>query len=273
MPEGQCPTTVGGYSQLSSTPPPRFPGHDYPQVIPQPDEVRPGRAAPWAHLEPSQRRGLTTSRVLERLGRAGRNLDGVARQPGELAEARNAARITRRSAVLVALFDEAGEAHVVLTRRAFFLRSHRGEIALPGGAIDEGEDPVAAALREADEEVGLAPELVRPVAWLSPLVTFASSSAIWPIVGGLTERPRLSAQPSEVDRVFTVSLAELVAEGNFLEERWARARPGADAEGFVPIFFYRVPGDVIWGATARVLTELLCLVLEVPAPETTRLNP
>ncbi len=237
-----------------------------------PDEVQRGGPAPWAHLDESARRHITSRRVLGRLAASGRTLD-VAPLPGEPAELAAiegaTSRVTRRSAVLVALFDEDGEAHVILTRRSFSLRAHRGEIALPGGASDEGEDPVATALREAREEVGLDPARVRPAGWLNPLVTFASASAIWPVVASLEERPVLVADPTEVDRVFTVALKDLVEEGAFLEERWRRAerRPGSDDEGFFPLYFYRVPGDVIWGATARVLTELLCVALDVAWPE------
>ena len=69
-----------------------------------------------------------------------------------------------------------------------------------------------------------------------------------------------------------MSLADLLAEGTFLEERWRRAtpRPGADEDGYFPIYFYRVPGDLIWGATARVVTELLCVVTGVEWPEAKR---
>ncbi len=252
---------------------PRFAGHRYPQVIPAPDEIRPGGPAPWSHLAAHERSGLSSRVVLERLRAAGRTFD-VAALPGEpselaaVADARELA-ITRRSAVLVALFDEDGEAHVILTRRSFALRSHRGEIALPGGANDPGEDLIDTALREAYEEVGLERSLVRPVGWLSPLVTFASASAIWPVVAHLEARPELVADPAEVDRVFTVALADLAQEGAFIEERWRRVerRPGSDDDGFFPLYFYRVPEDVIWGATARVLTELLCVALDVEWPE------
>jgi 8-oxo-dGTP pyrophosphatase MutT (NUDIX family) len=127
---------------------------------------------------------------------------------------------------------------------------------------------LATALREAREEVGLDPAAVTPVGWLSPIVSFASESAIWPIVGTLAARPALVADPTEVDRVFTVALSDLAAEGAFVEERWRRGgrRPGADREGYFPVYFFKVPGDVIWGATARVLTELLCVALGVPWP-------
>jgi 8-oxo-dGTP pyrophosphatase MutT (NUDIX family) len=180
--------------------------------------------------------------------------------------------IVRRSAVLVALFEEDGETQLVLTRRSFSMREHRGEIALPGGRSDAGETPIDTAHREAREEVGIAETSVRSVGWLSPIVTLALGSAIWPVVGFLEHRPEFVTDPSEVDRAFTVSLAELLAEGAFLEEQWRRelARPGADADGYFPIYFFRVPGDLIWGATARVVTELLCVVTGVEWPEAKR---
>jgi 8-oxo-dGTP pyrophosphatase MutT (NUDIX family) len=142
------------------------------------------------------------------------------------------------------------------------MRVHRGEIALPGGRSHEGETAVDTALREAHEEVGLEPASVTPIAWLSPLAAFGANSSIWPIVGFLERRPELTIDPSEVDRAFTVALSDLVAEGAFVEERWRRPilRPGGDDEGYYPLYFFKVPGDLVWGATARVLAELLSLV-------------
>jgi 8-oxo-dGTP pyrophosphatase MutT (NUDIX family) len=247
----------------------RFDGHDYPQRLPDPGEVRAGSPAPWAGLRADARRGLGLSRVLERLGASGRS-HRVSSEPRELEGVDDARRraVTRRSAVLVALFEEDGETEVILTRRSRALRHHGGEIALPGGRCDEGESVTDAALREAREEVGLDPATATPVGWLSPLVTFASGSAIWPVVATLGARPRFVIDPNEVERVFTVALRDLAADGVFVEERWRReaARPGADEEGFIPIHFYKVPGDLVWGATARVLTELLCVVLGVDLP-------
>jgi 8-oxo-dGTP pyrophosphatase MutT (NUDIX family) len=256
--------------------PSRFDGHEYPQRIPEPDHIVAGAPAPWISVDDAQRRDITLAGVIGRLRSAGRLFE-VAPLPGdptEMAAVADAKRqtITRRSAVLVALFEEDGETHVILTRRSLELRSHRGEIALPGGRIDEGETPVEAAVREAYEEVGLDPDVVEAVGWLSPIVTFASGSAIWPVVGRLRGRPVLTADSVEVDRVFTASLSELLADGAFVEERWRRfeRRPGADAEGYFPIYFFRVPGDLIWGATARVLTELLCVVTGVEWPDAHR---
>ena len=254
----------------------RFEGHRFPQVIPEPDEVRVGAPAPWSHLSTQERTSLSLEKVLDRLGSSRRSLSS-SQPPGDPAEMFAVAHamdrpITRRSAVLVALFEEGGESHVVLTRRSFDLRVHKGEIALPGGACDPGEALLDAALRETREEVGIDESMVRPAAWLSPIVTFASGSAIWPFVGVLPGRPTMVVDPGEVERAFTVPLAELVGDGAFLEERWRRenVRPGSDESGFFPIYFFRVPGDVIWGATARVLTELLCIATGVTWPDANR---
>jgi 8-oxo-dGTP pyrophosphatase MutT (NUDIX family) len=253
--------------------PDRFVGHLYPQVIPDPDEVLPGGPAPWASLDVEEKTGLTLERVVRRFRDAGRLLEtnSPPDQPAELETVGDGVPvpITRRSAVLVALFEEDGECHVVLTRRSLSLRHHKGEIALPGGRCDKGESALEAAIREAHEEVGLDPALVEPLAWLNPIVTLASGSSIWPIVGVLMGRPEFSINADEVDRVFTVALRDLTAEGSFVEERWKRTQPrfGSAPDGSFPIFFFKVPGDIIWGATGRILTELLSLATGALMPE------
>src|ERR1700722_5914571 len=257
------------------TRPARFEGHEYPQTLPEPDDIQAGAQAPWSSLPVSQRSNLTLELVESRLKEAQRHVDNSvlpADLEGFTISSLEAQPIAQRSAVLVALFEEDGETHLVLTRRSFSMREHRGEIALPGGRSDAEETPTETALREAREEVGINEASVRVVGWLSPIVTLALGSAIWPVIGFLNERPEMVTDPAEVDRAFTVSLADLLMEGTFLEERWRRAtpRPGADEDGYFPIYFYRVPGDLIWGATARVVTELLCVVTGVEWPEAKR---
>jgi 8-oxo-dGTP pyrophosphatase MutT (NUDIX family) len=165
--------------------------------------------------------------------------------------------------VLALFFEENGEARVVFTRRSSGLRTHQGQVSFPGGRLDEGEDAVAAALREAFEEVDLDPCLVTTVGWLHPLVTMVSASFILPVLGTVDGRPHLTPNPSEVERIFDVSLAELADPAIFHEERWripGRVIAGSDDNSF-PVWFFEVSGELIWGATARMLYELLTVVL------------
>jgi len=229
----------------------------------------PGRPAPWQELAAAGREGIGLGDLVQALRVAGRDL-ATSEPPEPLDELSGAAaEVTgalRNSAVLVAAYESDGEARIVLTRRARHLRSHRGQVSLPGGRVEPGEEPLDAAMREAREEVGIDPAAVRPVAWLRPLVTFASGSIIRPFVGALDAPPVLRAQPAEVERAFDVSLRELLADGTFHEERWRRTTPrlaGGEAATF-PIFFFEAGGETIWGATARILTELCCLAVGVP---------
>jgi 8-oxo-dGTP pyrophosphatase MutT (NUDIX family) len=161
----------------------------------------------------------------------------------------------REAAVLVPLFEEDGETRVVLTRRASTLRSHRSEVAFPGGRAEPGEPLRAAALREAFEEVALEPGLVEIIASLGSLTTVSSGARVTPFVGVLSERPHLRASATEVERVFDISLAELLVYGVHRIEHWG-VGPSARE-----IHFFDLPGDIVWGATARILTELLTRIV------------
>ena len=218
------------------------------QLIPRPAGARPGAPAPWAQARPDARRGVTMERVREAL------------RLGDPATAETVARLEAdpkgEAGVLVPLFEEAGETRVILTRRAAHLRSHTGQVAFPGGRLEPGEDAVAGALREAHEEIGLDPGKVEVLGQLAPLATVSSGSRITPFVGAVGRRPRLSPSPAEVARIFDVSLAELVTDEVYREERWDL--PGQDDR---PMHFFEVEDETIWGATARILTELLELVV------------
>ncbi len=256
--------------------PPRFPGHVYSQNIPIPDDIQPGSPAPWAEQGIDLDKPVSIQKVLNRLNEVAQTFEAkdLPGDPDEMFAVADARRqpITKRSAVLVGLFEQEGDTHVILTRRSWNLSSHKGEVSFPGGRSDESETPVETALRETFEEVGITPDAVHPVAWLQPIVTFASGSAIWPVVATLAEPPTMVTDPNEVEHAFTISLRDLLAPGSFVEERWRRdpVRPGADGDGYFPIYFYKAPHDVIWGATARILTELLCIVTDTPWPERSR---
>ena len=188
-----------------------------PQVIPRPPTWRPGDPAPWAGAQAAQRTGIGIERVLHALDALGQR--GLV--PGDVGgdTLLGGATIVNESevpalghvnaGVLAALFEEEGEARLILTRRSSRLRTHKGEVSFPGGRLNEGEDPAAGARREAYEEVDLDPALVTMVGWLHPVTTLASPALIMPVIAALPGRPDLVANPREVERVFDVALAEL----------------------------------------------------------------
>jgi 8-oxo-dGTP pyrophosphatase MutT (NUDIX family) len=165
------------------------------------------------------------------------------------------------AAVLCAIFDESPEghqarqAHVVLTRRSSKLRSHAHQVSFPGGRIERGELPLAAALREAHEEIGLEPASAQVLGELAQLCTFSNPAPITPFVAALPGRPMLHPNAAEVERAFTVPLVELVDPEVYREELWVFP-DGSERS----IHFFELWGDTVWGATARMLRELLDLV-------------
>jgi 8-oxo-dGTP pyrophosphatase MutT (NUDIX family) len=154
--------------------------------------------------------------------------------------------------VLVPLFfaSEAQEPHVILTRRHADLRRHAGEISFPGGRHDpEDADLADTALREAEEEIGLSRAAVRLLGELPPTSTFATNYVIHPFVGLIPTGQRWQVSPREVDAVIELPLRAL-REGRTrtrIERRGISFETGA----------YIVGEHLIWGATARILENLL----------------
>ncbi len=162
--------------------------------------------------------------------------------------------------MLAPLYEHHGEVFVVLTRRGQDLRAHQGEVCFPGGLREGAESLAAAALRETNEEIGLDRADVEVLGELDHLMTVGSRSYIVPhvgLVGG--GRPVLTPNPSEVDAVLHVPLAELLLDDVYREERWTFL--GAERS----VFFFELVGDTVWGATAAMLRQFLALALGRPA--------
>ena len=213
------------------------------QRIPRPPGTRPGRPAPWSGLDAAARRfALADVRAA---------LVDPPEPAGVLIDVPGA----REAAVLVAMFDVAGEAAVLLTKRPETMPSHQGEIAFPGGKRELSDvDLAAAALREAQEEVGLDPAVVDLVAELDMIGTVASAFTITPFVGLLDHVPDLRPDPREVVDAFAVPVSELLHPDAYREETW-------DLWGAPrPMAFFELAGETVWGATARILTRLLTLL-------------
>lgn len=158
-----------------------------------------------------------------------------------------------RAAVLVPVFEHAGEPHVLLTVRPGHLRRHAGQVSFPGGRIEEGEEARAAALREAEEEVGLPPAEVEVLGQLDETLVLASGFRLTPWVGVVPYPYPYVARPGEVEAILYVPVPALARPGVHRTEH-------RDAYGERHlVHFYDLPGLTVWGATARILHQLLGL--------------
>ena len=159
----------------------------------------------------------------------------------------------RKSAVLLALFEEDGELYLAFIRRASTLRSHSGEIAFPGGGVERGDASLAVtAMREAQEEIGLDPERVEMLGVLPPVFTVVSNYLIVPVVAYL---PRglglLTLEPSEVTELILAPLRKLADPAIAHTEEWTRGGRTRT------MYFYDYGSYHIWGATGRILHAFL----------------
>jgi len=162
----------------------------------------------------------------------------------------------RAAAVLVPLIDRQGGTTVLLTQRTPHLTAHAGQISFPGGRIEEHDaDPTAAALRETEEEVGLARERVAVVGRLDSYVT-GTGFDIAPIVGIVTPPFELRIDPFEVAEAFEVPLEFILDRRN--HQRVERESAGRRRAFFVLPY----EGRNIWGATAGILVNLAEVLAE-----------
>jgi 8-oxo-dGTP pyrophosphatase MutT (NUDIX family) len=166
--------------------------------------------------------------------------------------ARMAGRRGTQAAVLLALYGWPDEPGLIFTERRADLRRHAGEISFPGGRQDADDaDLAATALREAQEEIALDPAAVELAGALVPVSTFVTGYRVHPFVGTVPQPGELGLQPSptEVETVLTFSL-ELLREGYEMRRLVRRGVP-------IHTPTYEVEGQLIWGATARILGDLL----------------
>jgi 8-oxo-dGTP pyrophosphatase MutT (NUDIX family) len=161
-------------------------------------------------------------------------------------------RQTRAAAVIVAIFADPPHP-VVFVERAAHLRDHPGQIALPGGAADpaDGGDPARTALRELQEEVGVAPERVTIVGRLPEAHQRVNNFVVSPFVGVLQPGTPLTIDATETAAVFTVPLAALVAPG--------AVHPGIETIGEIAIDTWVFDhGDLhVWGLTGHILHDFV----------------
>ncbi len=167
----------------------------------------------------------------------------------------------RAAAVLAAVVDQDGADHLLFTKRADHLGEHPGQMSFPGGGREPSDDDLAAtALREAEEEIGLRPTEAEIVGRLDDVPT-VSEYVVRPFVGRVPDR-RYEPDGREVAEIALLPVADLVARANYESER--RDHPHY---GDVRLHFFHVGGYTVWGATGRMLVQLLELTTgwRVPA--------
>jgi len=154
------------------------------------------------------------------------------------------------AAVLVPLFLDGDDLHAVFTKRRDDLRRHPGEISFPGGRRDEGEpDLLATALREAEEEIGLPRDAVEVLGALQPTPTIATGYAVYPFVGFIEPGREWTLSAREVAEVLELPLRAL--RDGYEKRRLVRRGIPIRTDTYV------VAENLIWGATARILSDLL----------------
>ncbi|MFC7098234.1 NUDIX hydrolase [Halobaculum marinum] len=166
----------------------------------------------------------------------------------------------RRAAVLAPIIDRSGEPHVLFTKRADHLGSHPGQMSFPGGGVETiDSDLTATALREADEEIGLRASEVDVIGRLDDIQT-VSEYAVTPFVGTAPDREYVPSD-DEVAEIAILAVADLTARENYESER--RDHPHY---GDIRLHFFHVDGYTVWGATGRMLVQLLELLTDWEMP-------
>jgi 8-oxo-dGTP pyrophosphatase MutT (NUDIX family) len=154
------------------------------------------------------------------------------------------------AAVLIALFERDGDLHAIFTKRREDMKRHAGEVSFPGGRQDVGEEDLrVTALREAEEEIGLPRDVVEIVGAIGPTATFVTNYAVYPFVGLIADGREWAVSENEVEEVLELSLRDL-RDSHELRRLIRRGIP-------FQTHVYEVGGAFIWGATARMLHELL----------------
>ena len=153
------------------------------------------------------------------------------------------------AAVLLLLWQEQQQWQLLLTRRAWHLRHHPGQISFPGGRIEPGESAKAAALRETEEEIGVPATAIRLLGSLPPIAT-STGFVVSPWLGLLNSPPKLQLQADEVAEVFTLPLGYALSRQH-QQQRWF-SQPYRQQS----LYFLPYQGQLIWGATAAILHQL-----------------
>jgi len=172
--------------------------------------------------------------------------------PGrDLAVSRQDIDLMRYSSVLLLLFPSGEQVYTCLIKRNASMRYHPGQISFPGGRIETGESPEVTALREAQEEIGISPLDVQLLGRLSELYVSVSRYTIFPYVGWMNYKPDFNLNPDEAEKLLLLPVrkSHLTITHSLMKT----------SRGVMEVPGYSFGGEIIWGATAMILTEFLDL--------------
>lgn len=161
------------------------------------------------------------------------------------------------SAVLILLYPYQDDIHFILTERTNEVQHHKGQISLPGGSWENGEQLHETALRETEEEIGIPADKTKIIYELTPLFVKVTGYMIHPFVAYITQKPHIVPDQNEVNNVFTASISELMDPANQLTELWTIREIPVD----VP--FFKFGKYKVWGATAMILSEFRYCLKEI----------
>ncbi|GMR09654.1 MAG: hypothetical protein BMS9Abin28_0474 [Anaerolineae bacterium] len=180
--------------------------------------------------------------------------DRLKRSLGELESSAETEWDATPAAVLIPLYKEDGAWKLLFTRRTDSVDIHAGQVSFPGGQIEASDETAAAAaLREAQEEIGLNPADVETLGQLNPLFT-VTQFLVTPVVGVIPWPYPLSPNPTEVARTFGVPIEWLADPGNLDVQERQPLIPGRNVQVY---FFKEFEGETIWGVTARITVDFL----------------
>ena len=192
-----------------------------------------------------------------------KDLPGKPAQKIMLAKPRNPINYSSNSecpnpaAVLILLFPVKQDIRFFLTKRTNVVQYHKGQISLPGGAWEEGEQLWGTALRETNEEIGVRAEHIQFIGELTPLFVPVTGFLIHPFVGWVDEEPETSPDPTEVESLFSASVLSLTDQNSCqCEERTIRGH-------VFDVPYFQLNREKVWGATSMILSEFKTVLKEV----------
>lgn len=164
----------------------------------------------------------------------------------------------RTGSVLILLYEEEGKIHFPLIKRNDYLGTHSGQVSFPGGKAEEGETVFEAAVREANEEIGIPINKIHVFGCLSDFFVIPSNFMVTPVIGAYEGDPLFTPDPYEVNRILKADLMPLIKDDVIFEEEILAANKYR-----LRAPHFKIDGEIVWGATAMMLNEFRMVLREI----------